>query len=116
MGKSVQEFRDAYDAVINGDDRVELKGKTMHYTSMNGNMFSFVSKDGEVGFRMSKENQQWFKDNHGAGVMYQHNSVMRDYVHLTEESVFDMDVMKDALNKSVEFAETLPVKPTKKKK
>lgn len=37
---------------------IELKGKTMPYTSANGHMFSQLNKDGQIGIRFSKEIQE----------------------------------------------------------
>ena len=55
---NIAEIRAIYDTLISSFPEVELKGKTMHYTAMNGNMFSFVSKDGEMGFRLAKEEKE----------------------------------------------------------
>lgn len=109
-------IRDAYDDLINQDERVELKGKTMHYTSLNGNMFSFVSKDGEVGFRMSKEDRTFMLAEYGAGALIQHNKVMREYVHVPNEFVMQPELMRSFLDKSWIHANTLKAKPTKKSK
>jgi hypothetical protein len=41
----------AYDAMLGG---VERKGAAMPYTSLNGNMYSMISKAGVIGLRLSK--------------------------------------------------------------
>lgn len=41
-----------YAALIAAVPNLDLKGKTVRYTSMNGNMFSFLSEDGELAFRL----------------------------------------------------------------
>ena len=47
-----------YDELVAKCPRFERKGKTGPYTSANGHMFSFLNKDGELGFRYSKEVQE----------------------------------------------------------
>ena len=80
---TIEEIRNIYDELVTQTDGAELKGKTMHYTSINGNMFSFVSKDGEVGFRLSQEQKEYYINQEGATEMIQHNRVMNGYIRLT---------------------------------
>lgn len=44
-----------YDQLINANPTIERKGKTMPYTSLNGHMFSFLSKEGTMGLRQNRE-------------------------------------------------------------
>jgi len=39
-----------YDKLVAKCDRFDRKGKTGPYTSANGHMFSFLNKDGHLGF------------------------------------------------------------------
>jgi TfoX/Sxy family transcriptional regulator of competence genes len=113
---TIEENRNVYDQLIESFAEVDLKGKTMHYTSMNGNMFSFVSKDGEMGFRMTKEDRAHYISKEGATEMIQHNCVMNGYVHVSETMIGDREKLIEIFSKSIEFAKTLKPKPTKKKK
>lgn len=113
---TIDEIRGVYDHLINQTDEVDLKGKTMHYTSMNGNMYSFVSKEGEMGFRLSKEDKDFYIEKEGATVMIQHNCVMNGYIHVSENMLLNPDKLKEIFTKSIAFAKTLKPKPTKKKK
>ena len=110
------EIRDVYDQLINSFTEVELKGKTMHYTSMNGNMFSFVSKDGEMGFRMTEEDKSHYIINAGAREMLQHNRVMNGYIQVTETMISNPEKLNEIFVKSIAFAKTLKPKTTKKRK
>ena len=47
-----------YDQLVANCPRFDRKGKTMPYTSENGHMFSLLNKDGELGFRFSKQVQE----------------------------------------------------------
>ena len=44
-----------YDKLITGFPEIERKGAGMPYTSLNGHMFSFMSKEGKVGIRLPEE-------------------------------------------------------------
>jgi len=92
------------------------KGKSMPYTSLNGNMFSFVGKQGELAIRLSKEDQQDYMDNYGATLCLQHNSVMKGYISVPEKYFSDTEFLKVLFKKSIENVKSLKPKPTKKKK
>lgn len=49
--KTEPENLDLYTALMSTLPNTEIKGATMPYTSMNGNMYSFL-KDGLVGLRL----------------------------------------------------------------
>ena len=47
-----------YDKLAAMCPRFDRKGKTVPYTSANGHMFSLLNKEGELGFRFSKQVQE----------------------------------------------------------
>ena len=47
-----------YDRLVAKCPRFDRKGKTVPYTSANGHMFSLLNKEGELGFRYSKQVQE----------------------------------------------------------
>ncbi len=69
-----------YDAIASKAG-IERKGKTMPYTSANGYMFSLLNKAGELGIRLSKEDQKKFLEDHPeSGEFRSYGAKMRDYV------------------------------------
>ena len=46
-----------YEKLIGTIPEIEIKGATTRYTSLNGNMFSFISKEGSIGLRLSEEDR-----------------------------------------------------------
>ena len=105
-----------YDEIWAAFPEVERKGKSVPYTSMNGNMFSFVSKIGEMAFRVSKDVQKEYLENYGATESIQHGRVMKEYIDVPEKYCEDMDFLNELCAKSIAHAKTLKPKPTKKKK
>ena len=49
-----------YDDLVQLFPEIERKGKTLPYTSVNGNMFSFLSKEGEVSIRLAENERELF--------------------------------------------------------
>ncbi|MEP0987401.1 hypothetical protein [Ekhidna sp.] len=94
---------------------LEQKGKNMTYTSMNGNMYSFVAKEGYVAIRLSEGDKQEFMDRYNAGPAISYGATMRGYVHVPDSVLKKTDELMEYMKKSHEFAKTLKPKPTKKK-
>ncbi|WP_425391905.1 hypothetical protein [Ekhidna sp.] len=94
---------------------LEQKGKNMPYTSMNGNMYSFVAKEGYVAIRLSEEDKQEFIDKYDAGPAISYGATMRGYVHVPDDLLKRTQELSEYMKKSHEFAKTLKPKPSKKK-
>ena len=88
-----------------------LKGKATAYTSMNGNMFSFLAPDGTLAFRLSKEDQVAFELEHGPSEVRQYNSVMRGYVGISDDLLSDTEKLKSVFEQCVKNAKSLKPKP-----
>ncbi len=105
-----------YDQLIAANPTIERKGKTTPYTSINGHMFSFLSKEGEMGLRLSENDREDFIQNFKARLMEQHGRVMKEYVAVPDALLQDTDQLSEYLQKSLQYVSGLKPKPTKKKK
>ena len=47
-----------YEKMVATQPGIERKGKANPYTSMNGNMFSFITKEGEIALRLPEETRR----------------------------------------------------------
>ena len=103
-------------AAIESHPDIPLKGAANKYTSINGNMFTAMNKAGEVGFRMSKADQSMMMEKYGSGPFMSYGARMRDYVTIPDSVLEDERLLMEVLNRSYDFAQSLPVKPSKKKK
>ncbi|MCH9659800.1 MAG: hypothetical protein K0U54_02695 [Bacteroidetes bacterium] len=105
-----------YDEIIATIPEIDRLGKSMPYTGTNTYMYSLVNKSGEVGVRLSKEDQasftQRFPDH---GVYKSHGAVMKDYVHLPEKLLSQHEEIADYLRKGLAHANSLPPQKRKKK-
>lgn len=95
---------------------LEQKGKKMPYTSMNGNMYSFVAKEGYVGIRLGKEDFEEFIGKYNAEQAISYGAKMHGYVHVPMEVLQQTEELAQYMQKSHDYAKTLKPKPTKKKK
>ena len=94
---------------------LEQKGKNMPYTSMNGNMYSFVAKEGYVAIRLSELDKDEFMKKYNAGPAISYGATMRGYVHVPDKLLKNTEELSVYMKKSIEFAKTLKPKATKKK-
>lgn len=99
-----------YDQIVDKCPRFERKGKTVPYTSANGHMFSILNKEGELGFRYSKEVQEKYLEEFGTTLFKSHGAVMRGYVVIPEAMFDDLDRLAEYLNESYDYVMTLEPK------
>lgn len=93
----------------------QVKGKVNPYTSMNGNMFSFLDKAGTLCLRLSDEDRAAFVAAFEAGPVIQYGAVMKDYVPVLPKVLADPVVLKGWFAKCLAYTQSLPAKPTSKK-
>ncbi|MEL7027251.1 MAG: TfoX/Sxy family protein [Pseudomonadota bacterium] len=105
-----------YDRLIAPHDGIERKGKTMPYTAVNGNMFSFVDPDDRLCLRLSDEDRQAWAAEWPAEPVMQYGSVMQGYVAVPSALAEDQEDLEVWFSKAVQSARALKPKPTKRKK
>lgn len=104
-----------YDALIEGNTAIERKGKTTPYTSMNGHMFSFLDKEGNMGLRLSKADLSDFLEKYDTQLMEQHGRLMKEYALIPAAVLEDTDLLSGYFQKSFDYVSGLKPKPSKKK-
>lgn len=104
-----------YDKLLATHPSVQRKGATMPYTSLNGHMFSFLSKEGTLGLRLSKADREAFLQKYNSGLMEQYGAVMKEYVQVPDTLLADTETLASYLAKSYAYINTLKPKPTTRK-
>jgi len=104
-----------YDALIDSHPEIERKGVTSPYTSLNGHMFTYLSKTGSMGLRLPKDEREKFLEKYKTTLYEQYGSIMKEYVTVPEELLKNTEELKKYLAISYEYIKTLKPKPTKKK-
>lgn len=103
-----------YDKLIGKHPDIARKGKVMPYTSLNGHMFTFLSKEGVMGLRLSKSDRDSFMKKFDAVLIEQYGRVMKEYVEVPDSLLHDTKKLFTFLEKSYEYVSTLKPKPTKR--
>lgn len=104
-----QDKIDLYQALLDTQDEIEMKGKNLLYTSVNGHMFTVLKSEGELGMRLSKEDQAAFKAQYASGQFTNYGANIKDYVAVPDSLLQDTRKLAPWLAKS--YAYTLTLKP-----
>ena len=99
-----------YDLLVDKCPDFERKGKTMIYTSANGHMFSLLNKDGEIGFRFSKDVQEKYIKKFKSTIYKSYGAVMKGYVLVPESMLKDLENLSIYLNESYNYVMSLESK------
>ena len=99
-----------YDQLVDKCPRFERKGKTVPYTSANGHMFSLLNKEGELGFRYSKEVQKKYMEEWDSTFLMSHGATMQGYVKVPDRLLEDLDNLSKYLDESYDYVMTLEPK------
>ncbi len=102
--------RALYQKLVDLNPDIELKGASkLTYTSVNGHMFSQMTKDGRLGMRLSKEDQKAFIENYSAIPFKNYGANIKDYVEVPAGMLETPEALSTYLAKSLAY--TLTLKP-----
>src|SRR5262249_4074977 len=104
-----------YDKLVATNPRVERKGDTMPYTSVNGNMFSVVSKDGIVCLRLPADQRDAFTVKFKTKPVVMYGALMKEYVAVPPALLEKTAELKTYFDMSYAYATSLKAKPTTKR-
>ncbi|MCR9246043.1 MAG: hypothetical protein NXI31_13510 [bacterium] len=106
--------RQQFEDMVATQPDIQCKGAKSRYTAMNGNMFAFVTPDGLIALRLGDTEREAFMKKHGTGPVIQHGATMRGYVEVPPALAKKKAQLAKHFAMSVEYARTLPAKPTTK--
>jgi hypothetical protein len=104
-----------YEALVATQPDVERKGATMPYTSLNGHMFSLLTKEGQLALRLPREERERFLVEFQTHLVEQYGRVMREYVAVPEALLRDTGRLAPYFAMSYAYVASLKPKPTKRK-
>ena len=118
MGKAADRSLtiELYDRAVARHPDVERKGKTMPYTSRNGHMFSFMSKDGVLWLRLPDGVREPYVKKFRAKACVQHGRVMEEYVEVPLRLLKKTAEFLHYFQASCDYIDTFKPKPTARKK
>ena len=104
----------AYDRVVAAVPEIDRKGASMPYTSVNGNMFSYLDGAGVMALRLSAADRAAFIERFATGLHEAHGVVQKEYVSVPAAVLDDTELLLPYLKSSYAYALTLKAKPTRR--
>jgi hypothetical protein len=95
---------------------VERKGAGVPYTSVNGHMFSYLSKSGKLALRLPEKTREAFLKKYKARLCEAYGVVQKEYVEVPDALLKKTSELKAFFAQSFEHVSSLKPKPTTKKK
>ena len=113
---TTQQRDELYSRMVSSQPEAVRKGDTIPYTSLNGNMYSFLSKDGFVGLRLPEDERVKFLEKYKTALAKQYGVVQKEYV-VVPDSLLDKGAeINGYFRMSYQYASSLKPKPTTKPK
>jgi hypothetical protein len=105
-----------YEKLVATNQKVERKGATVPYTSVNGHMFSYLSKAGKLALRLPEVEREAFLKKYKAKLCDGYGEVQPEYVEVPDSLLASTKELKKFFDASFEYVSSLKPKPTSKKK
>jgi len=105
-----------YEKLVATNPKVERRGATVPYTSVNGNMFSYLSKEGKLELRLPPAELEAFLKKYKAKLCQAYGKVQPEYVEVPDALLASTRKLKKFFDASYAYASSLKPKPTTKKK
>jgi hypothetical protein len=105
-----------YEKIVATLPGVERKGATMPYTSVNGNMWSYVATSGVVALRLPEKERAAFLAKYRTKLMENYGIVQKEYVEIPAALLAKTSELEKHFAVGFAYAKGLEAKPTTRKK
>jgi hypothetical protein len=105
----------AYDRLIATSPGLERKGARLPYTSINGNMSSFLGEAGVLALRLSASDRTAFLSRFDTSLHEAHGHVMKEYVSVPGPLLEDTEALAPWFAASLAYVVGLKPKATTRK-
>jgi hypothetical protein len=105
-----------YEKLVATNPNVERKGATVPYTSLNGHMFSYLSKNGKLALRLPDADREAFLKKYKAKLCEAYGKVQPEYVEVPDSLLSSTRELKKYFDSSYNYVSSLKPKVTVKKK
>ena len=103
-----------YKKLVATNPEVQRKGASVPYTSVNGNMFSYLHSSGGLALRLPKGEREKFLAKHATKLFEAYGIVQKEYVTVPDTLLANTDELKPYFEISYEYVKSLRPKKTKK--
>ncbi len=105
-----------YDKLVATHPDAVRKGDTIPYTSLNGHMYSYFTKDNFMALKLPADERLKFIEKYGTKLVEQYGIVQKEYVMVPDSLLKKTDELKPYFFISYAYTSTLKPKPTTKSK
>src|SRR5277367_6684593 len=105
-----------YEKLVATNPSLEQKGATVPYTSVNGHMFSYLSKQGKLALRLPDGDREAFLEKYRAKLCDAYGKVQPEYVEVPDSLLAATSELKRFFDISYQYVASLKPKPTSKRK
>ncbi len=103
-----------YERLLAAFPDIERKGATHPFTSLNGNMFSYLHPSGAMALRLAADERQAFLEKYGTTLFEAYGVVQKEYVRVPDGLLANTAELRPHFAASHRYAQTLKPKPGKK--
>jgi hypothetical protein len=105
-----------YEKLVATVPGIERKGATMPYTSLNGHMFSLLTREGPLALRLPEPQRTEFLRKYKTTLVETYGTVMKEYVAVPDTLLARTRELSKYFQVSVDYVRGLKPKPTTRKK
>jgi hypothetical protein len=105
-----------YEKLVATNPNVERKGATVPYTSLNGHMFSYLSKEGKLALRLPTGEREAFLKKYKARLCEAYGRIQPEYVEVPDSLLSSTRELKKFFDRSYQYVGSLKPKPATRKK
>ena len=105
-----------YEKLVATNPNVERKGATVPYTSLNGHMFSYLTKDGRLALRLPTPEREAFLRKYKAKLCEAYGKVQPEYVEVPDALLAKTRELKPFFDAGYAYVGSLKPNPTTRKK
>jgi hypothetical protein len=103
-----------YNRLIATNPKIERKGATHPYTSLNGHMFTLLDPPGGLAIRLPEAEREKFMKKYKTTLFEAYGAIMQEFVAVPDSLLPKTKELAKYLGLSYEYVKTLKPKPTKK--
>jgi hypothetical protein len=104
-----------YELLVASNPKVERKGAALPYTSLNGHMFSYLSKNGTMALRLPPQERETFLKKYKTKLCEQYGIIQKEYVEVPDALLQKTSALKKYFDISYAYVASLKPRPTTKK-
>lgn len=101
-----------YEKLVATNPKVERKGAAFPYTSLNGHMFSILTKTGTLALRLAASEREAFLKKYKTKLSVQFGTVMKEYIEVPDALLENTRELKKYFDLSYAYVGSLKPKPS----